>query len=296
MTVYRVFFRKPKGTSWCGPWPEQLVEGPDARDRLMAQPRPRAIHWEVALLHDCETCGDRRPWDGGWRWYGRPDDIEEGRPIRKFCSEQCRPVGIGRRVKRPEGMSYYEWPQLSQFEPDHGGSVHERWKILQEVGDPTAHRKVPMPAWPGPGTCRWCLKPTVVETGKKIGQLAPGRNWHNACYQQYLLHTDAAVQAEFLAKRDGPWCAICGPGDGRYRGHVVYEDWNKIAGFCALIWSVPTEVDHVIPLWKVVELYPRRREFYGPVNLWLLCVPCHKAKSADEAAERAAAKRSTTAG
>lgn len=52
------------------------------------------------------------------------------------------------------------------------------------------------------------------------------------------------------------------------------------------------EVDHRVALWTVANLPDEERRWYfGPGNLWLLCPPCHKAKTRREAAERAAFKR-----
>lgn len=52
------------------------------------------------------------------------------------------------------------------------------------------------------------------------------------------------------------------------------------------------EVDHRIPLWEVAHLPDdERRWYFGPGNLWLLCPPCHKAKTRREAARRAFEKR-----
>lgn len=51
------------------------------------------------------------------------------------------------------------------------------------------------------------------------------------------------------------------------------------------------EVEHVRPLWSLTDLERTQLRWWLPYNLQLLCPPCHKAKSAREAAERAAAKR-----
>lgn len=201
-------------------------------------------------------------------------------------------------------MDYDDWQKPSQFEPDPTGRVRERWRILREVGDPTAHRKVPMPEWPGPGVCRWCLEPTIWESGKRAGQPAK-RNWHNDCYYEYRLHTAMAEQYDFLFDRDGPRCQTCGDGGyaagmeivarppGMSWAEFIATDNSDFPIYTSLKAAIRLEVDHVIPLWRVALLWPTRRDLYGPINLWLLCEDCHKAKSAIEAAERAAVKRST---
>lgn len=293
LTIYRVFFRKSKKAGWPAPHPEQLVEGKRELERILARPRPKAIHWEIALIHQCSVCDTIGPWRDGWSWFGSESDLKAGRPIRKFCSSQCWPKEKMNQ-KRPEGVEWEDWPRVSGFEPDPAGAVRERWRILREVGDTTAHRKVPMPDWPGPGTCRWCLKPTIVESGKRIGKPAPGRNWHNACYYKYELHTVSAVQFSFLFSRDGPRCQICG--DGGYAEDGTYDRTGWTDGEGQLLYpitylkpSIRLEVDHVIPLWRAADYaLASRQALYGPTNLWLLCSDCHKAKSAIEAAERAA--------
>lgn len=85
------------------------------------------------------------------------------------------------------------------------------------------------------------------------------------------------------------------PWDGERNGDAYWdallefrrEHWHRV-----VYWEVERrtalELDHRYPLWAVQHLDPdRRRPFYGPRNLWLLCPTHHKAKTAREAAIRA---------
>jgi hypothetical protein len=284
VTLYRVFYRRPKGKAWSA-WPSELVEGEEARDRLLERTKPKAVHWERALIHVCCGCGRTGAWEQGWTWFGTEKDMKASRPIRKFCQPACRPADVQERIPK-NGVPYEEWLKLSGFEPDPTGSVGERYRILSEVAQPASHRKVPMPPWPGPGSCRWCLEPTIWESGKKKGQPAPQRNWHNECYYLYRLHTEIAAQFDFLFERDGPRCQICG--EGGYAASYCAPDVTYLKP------SIVLEVDHVIPLWRAIDFggaLADRRRLFGPDNLWLLCVECHKAKTAVEAAERAERNR-----
>lgn len=47
------------------------------------------------------------------------------------------------------------------------------------------------------------------------------------------------------------------------------------------------ELEHVRPLWSLTDDERLELRWWLPFNLQLLCVPCHKAKTAAEAAERA---------
>lgn len=124
-----------------------------------------------------------------------------------------------------------------------------------------AKRAFPGPPHDGKGTgwCRWCGKEIInPKTGRRHAQ----RTWcaDGGCFRQYNLHTFHGAQRRHLAERDGPGCKKC---------------------------SAPyTEVDHFIPLAAAWEAFPepeRRRWFFSPANLQLLCTGvsngCHVAKS-----------------
>lgn len=75
----------------------------------------------------------------------------------------------------------------------------------------------------------------------------------------------------------------------RKRGSAGVKDRNRIrerdCGLCQACdaqgrVSLGTEVDHKVPLWAGGS--------DDESNKWLLCTPCHEAKTAAEAAQRAA--------
>lgn len=122
-------------------------------------------------------------------------------------------------------------------------------------------REFPGPPNDGKGTgwCRWCGKEIInPKTGRRHAQ----RTWcaDGECFHQYNLHTFHGAQRRYLKERDGDGCKLC---QGPY-----------------------TEVDHFIPLGAAWEAFPepeRRRWFFSPPNLQLLCTGagngCHTAKS-----------------
>lgn len=173
------------------------------------------------------------------------------------------------------------------------------------------------------GWCKWCgdAIPVVID-----GRRSTQRMWHPACAYEYQLHTDSAVQKEYLVERDGHRCDECPPGtpapqrwlkgaehsdmrgtppmpwDGprvgqlyidtllAYRKVNPYPRWTEVRRVCAL------QVDHRVPLWSVEHLPPeKRRRYFGPENLQLLCPDHHRAKTAREAGERALTRRRVAA-
>jgi 5-methylcytosine-specific restriction endonuclease McrA len=150
-----------------------------------------------------------------------------------------------------------------------------------------ATRRLAIPHSSAPrGTCRWCG--TAIE--RADGRPDRRRNWHPACVETYKLSWPSHARLRVL-ERDGGRCAGCGadtvkrrlrrsrpieprPGDGRYAGP-----------YCRAVWSErhAWELDHVVPLADggTHEL----------ANLQTLCRPCHRAKTAREAGERARRRR-----
>ena len=115
-----------------------------------------------------------------------------------------------------------------------------------------------------PGTCRWC--------GGKIGPTKTGRDsrahWHAACYEEYEVLFHTSVTRKAVWKRDHGRCAAC--------GHAC--DRKGTDGW---------QMDHIVPL---IEAQGDIAYWRLP-NLQTLCKPCHKAKTAREATERAAVRR-----
>lgn len=114
--------------------------------------------------------------------------------------------------------------------------------------EPVATPRLPPPARDvPPGLCRGCGAPIDPSLEPRA------KTWHSACASAYRevspKHQRAAVEA-----RDGRRCARCG------------------------VVRARVEVDHVVPLSRGGENRLR--------NLQTLCVPCHRAKTAAEAAER----------
>lgn len=128
-----------------------------------------------------------------------------------------------------------------------------------------AKREFPGPPCDGKGTgwCRWCGTEIInPKTGRRHAQ----RTWcpDGGCLRLFNLHTFHVAQRRYLKTRDGEGCRQC---------RAPY-----------------TEVDHFIPLGAAWEAFPepeRRRWFFSPANLQLLCIGkggCHVAKSRDDVA------------
>lgn len=160
-------------------------------------------------------------------------------------------------------------------------------------------RAVPMLHGRAPsGKCRWCGDAILHPAGhKRAGEVNSRRNWHPDCVTDYKLHAFPDAQKRFVRKRDGEVCSACGGAPLAWR-RVTSTGWNWDrdlqcnAPYCELERIVALELEHTTPLWSVQHLEPRERiRFYGPENLTLMCEPCHDAKTAREAGERAKDKR-----
>lgn len=283
-----------------------LAHGEEERDRLMKKKAPKAVHWEEALEYTCETCGAVSAWpsstnawkdvDNEWRWFGPRSALEAGAAVRIFCSKACEPEGLDRNgKKRPEGVDWADWPHICVFEPVNSSN----WQVLDLARKNADPRHFPFPVFPdartGPGWCRWCGDEILDHKGKNAGNRSNRRTWHRLeqgdatdCYFAYVLHMDRDIQATEIMKRDGPGCAICGPGGGKWvpQGYRSDKIW-------LIAWSQKLEVDHIMPLWRRWEFdsIEDQRAMFGLDNLWLLCPTHHKAKSAREASERAEERR-----
>lgn len=144
-------------------------------------------------------------------------------------------------------------------------------------------RRSPLPRGEGrcaPGCCEWCGEPVTEKR----------RSWHPDCVTAFQLHNWPQTQIKHVRQRDGAKCAICGERPQKWlRGREEY--WHDGAR-CSVERVDWLDLDHRVPLWSVRHLPAAERlTFYGPDNLWLLCGPCHKRKTAREAAERAQIRR-----
>jgi hypothetical protein len=41
------------------------------------------------VIHACAICGRNEPWGPDWAWFGSYKEFEEGRPVLKWCSDDC---------------------------------------------------------------------------------------------------------------------------------------------------------------------------------------------------------------
>jgi 5-methylcytosine-specific restriction endonuclease McrA len=70
--------------------------------------------------------------------------------------------------------------------------------------------------------------------------------------------------------------------------------WNRDQGTCAgcgknsWTWDDSWQVDHRKPLFEATDL-----TYWHPDNLQILCIECHKEKTAEEATRRALQKSKT---
>lgn len=135
-----------------------------------------------------------------------------------------------------------------------------------------ADRRPPMPVVPKGGACRWCATPILFPaTHKRAGEPNPRRTWCSKsispCVGEYKIAAFQGDMRKALLRRDRGRCADCG------------------LTFRCGQWAA----DHKIPLWSVPHpvAMKDRHLYWGLENLQTLCGPCHKAKCAREAAERA---------
>lgn len=153
------------------------------------------------------------------------------------------------------------------------------------------------------GTCYWCRQP-IVHGRAKSRSMHDGRENEPWCRQEYHLRTDLSAQQRHLLGRDGWRCRDCDALVGRYgpfwtdpSDERVAETWascdwirerfaEQPAGPLTYItWSTGLEVDHHIALavaWLAFPDPERRRWFFAPANLRLLCCDCHKAKTQED--------------
>lgn len=129
--------------------------------------------------------------------------------------------------------------------------------------------------------CRWCDEPIRKQDG------APNRrrNWHPACVEVYLLRRSARATRMYVFRRDHGVCANCGADtakEAREREAERAAKYDRVPSEYAGL-SAEWQADHIVPLIDGGS--------FDLANLQTLCTPCHKAKTAREAGERAARKR-----
>lgn len=127
----------------------------------------------------------------------------------------------------------------------------------------------------GPGgilrrRCAWC---GTEVTGRR-------RTWcSEGCVWTWRLIAFPAEAAAHLFELGGHTCWNCGePG---------WPDPKTP-------WGAVLEMDHRRPLWSLSPQERSEHRWWLPFNLWMLCRTCHAAKTAAEAAERAALRRYPT--
>ena len=148
----------------------------------------------------------------------------------------------------------------------------------------TAHRRPQIRFTDAPrGTCRWCGDPILHESGAKKGERNNRRRWHQSCVDTYN-ESDPREARRAVRKRDRGRCAACDADTyalrRKFKGRGSHRKLREL-GFKSRmsLW----EVDHIVPL---IEGGGHELK-----NLQTLCTPCHKNKTAREAAARRAKTR-----
>lgn len=144
------------------------------------------------------------------------------------------------------------------------------------------------------GQCMWCREPISHPNGTPNMR----RSWHPACVVEYRVSRFQGDARRALEERDKGQCAQCGSTPetrpGRWaRGQTVYDYApDGLHPYQRISWEpVGWVADHITPLWSVDNRKPDNFWAWTLANLQTLCGPCHAAKTAREAAERAAIRR-----
>lgn len=151
-----------------------------------------------------------------------------------------------------------------------------------------AKREFPRLPKAAPRQCLWCRQ--VITLGRADRTMHDGRGDEPRCRQVFNLHKDLDAQRAYLVERDGLGCVGCGHVAGRWarfwRCDAARAPEHGYDGETSVIvWRTALEVDHRIALalaWEAFSGDERRRWFFGPANLRLLCSACHKAKTAED--------------
>lgn len=120
------------------------------------------------------------------------------------------------------------------------------------------------------GHCHWCGGPVTAPRR---------RTWcSDECVQEWTIRTSPAAVRYAVWKRDHGICAECGT-DHSIERTTAYGDTYTVG------LEGPWDADHILPVWKGGGLA-------GLDGYQTLCrTPCHAAKTARDAAERAAMRR-----
>lgn len=152
------------------------------------------------------------------------------------------------------------------------------------------------------GFCTFCGGEIIEPDGERSRR----KNWHPGCVTVWHMATNANGCARaYIWRRAGWRCEACGVGLVRFEpgavldpaaeaeGHYRFPRWrypDADGPFTTLREIVAAwQMDHKIPLWLFNGEAPLWA--FLPANLWCLCDGCHKAKTAREAAQRAADRR-----
>jgi hypothetical protein len=108
-------------------------------------------------------------------------------------------------------------------------------------------------------------------------------HWHPECVVLWNLATRPELQIrELRAIADRCWsCGLTARDAAIANARLYLEDRGRYR-------VPPLELEHIKPLWSLSDAERRELKWWLPFNLQLLCHWCHLAKSAREAAERAA--------
>lgn len=183
--------------------------------------------------------------------------------------------------------------------------------LLDMAASRRRERLPPMPAVSGRGRCRWCAEKIVYGEGhKRAGQIITRRTWHEPCVRIYKIAAWGEATRRAVYQRDKGVCAECKKASGRRQvgwnrkpaQWIPFEQFAWLmpsseldpSSYCSRVWpnweNLAWEADHIVPLWSLPEMIPfdQRERWWGLENLQTLCEAHHKAKSAREAALRAA--------
>lgn len=198
--------------------------------------------------------------------------------------------------------------------------------------DEIDHRRPPMPHWDADAHhCRWCGEAGAYRVPSRSQYAQVSGHWHEACLTAYGIAVSSKAQRYFVEQRDLGLCACCGANAERAMLRAIADDKRKCRPFFG--WRttfspghiddqfrcrapvtyiyplrlpdeaidplppiVDWQADHIVPLWSVDRALPIADllRFWTIENLQTLCTDCHAAKSAREAAERAARRRLET--